>query len=386
MMPRNIIVLTALIIPLLIVGCQKTTKQNDNCFSYQPVEYVGDFSSSYRDYFASKTGETIRLYDNNEFEYYYNGKTIKQNVVFYNNYFSLLINQNEDYSQNSNEHYSYIFLFENNRISLCEDLSLMNDFYFKNKYFEYISDSSFQPLYNYQKKNAESINFTITINNVSLSKEEILEALSLQSYITNIASFKTFSNLGYSSLVLTCSISDFEKNIKTMKSVTSSILLEPISYCFYASPNVESVVNIKHYGLTSDNEIKEASQIATLRGNYYHGTSKAFSSYASLFEYATVLSETKDENGYSYDQLFEYVNDMDQSIFESNNLVFTEAIISSSTSEEFVYSATYFKNAKIYVVFEKNPDWIGGWAAITQHCYLIMIPKNVYSVTIDILK
>ena len=353
---------------ILTIGCK-----NENMFSYERNEFSEDYLSSFSDYFSSKTGETLRLYENGKFEFYLKENTLVTYAQFCGKYLICNFDNNAYQTSNKIDYYSFVFILNDKEIIYLKDYSTPNN-YLHSQTYERTYESEYEPLYHYKQDNRTTLSVLYYLDLSITSKDDSLKALNNQKLISYNSEFRTFESLGFSLLSLTIDVSEDSilDCIKTINNVDSKALIACPSYGLNKEKEDETIVNLDYYGLTKNDEVPNATHYDMFSIPFTNEKlAKSFAAYDEMLEYKNSISDERIK-----DYFVNYFNTFDKTIFDEHNVVFTDPLISASSQNIYIYSGTYLKDDVLFVIFNPTLNY-GGYQVVTTSIHVILLSKQL---------
>lgn len=374
---KRVFILSMLLCLTSLSGCNDTAQAS---FSFYHEEYTGDFTAYYREYYSSKTGERIRLFENNYIEYSYQDTVITSVINYCGSYFSMCIDDSSYYYKDGDQHNNvdisvFLFSYSDTEITLLPKYSVSNNHSFKDTKFSFVYEGNTNPPYHYRKQDGDSFEFCYFLNPSIQDQQTAIEVLKITEYSEYCTGFFPSDYFDCSLLYLELPTTGFLNTIERLWSVDKDILYQTPVYYLHSEGNYYYYVNVEYYDLSSSNQIKDAQHLATISGDKFDN--KVFNSYEALKEYADQFSASN--GSVSKNNLNECINNINQAVFDSNNLVLTKTLVSPVVQECTFYNSCYLKDGILNVVFDSTP-FASGFTALSYRAYLIAIPKS-YQIT-----
>ena len=398
---RKTLVISLLVLSsLLIVGCNSLISNATNSgvpfgssnseesstpkYPYQHEDYYGKETATYREYYSYETGELIRLFENNAFEYIYGSANIKKLINFCGPYFSLEFDNSTSYYDDAGKQCQHVdesvflFLYSEKTLSLIPQYCVFSDFHFLDTKYHFVYEGNTNPPYHYPKQDGDYFEFCFFLKPEIQDQQEAIALLNLNNYSSYIEGFVASKYSNCSKLYFKFPSQIFSSIISILYAVDGTSFYQSPIYYLSSVANGYWMVNIDHYGLTSSDRIKDAFLYATVAEEGHEN--KLFTSFDSLQEY---VEESKDKIRGNYwnaaDASIQTIcQTIDQTIFENNNLVLTKSLVSPIIDECTIYNASYIKNGILTITFD-SVNYASGATALSYRAYLITIPKE-YSV------
>lgn len=369
---------------LFIVACQSSAsdKSSISSYPYNHEEYQGENTSTYREYFSYETDETIRLFENGAFEYIYDGVSIENCALYCDKYFSIIIDDTKVYNDSDWNQYRdydvsvFLFSYSDEELKLLSDYCVARHFSFMGKTFSFVYEGNTNPPYHYKSYRSETFSFTYYLSKTITSKDDAINLLKLEEYSSFSFIFTLSEKNNCSILKLSgLPISNLLELIQRLNQVDESLLVQPPTYTLYSASEY-TIVNVSHYALSESDEIKNVRFIDDINGRNLEET-MVFKTYLSLKEYAETMDIMKREDqSKGNSDLLQYVNAMDQTLFDENDVIITRCITTHVTSKCFYYNASYLKDGYLSIVFDYD-GLAGGYTSIGYYSSVFAVPKSL---------